>query len=128
MRESLYRPFTKSNLYFDPRMTIDRASVLPFIFPTAKTKKENKVICVNVTPEKPFTCLVSDCLPNLGVTAGFGSPTQCFSFFTYKEDGTNRRENITDWALKAFQNHYGDKTRLVQVGYLLLYLMVLATS
>jgi predicted helicase len=32
---------------------------------------------------------------------------QCFPFYTYSEDGSNRRENITDWALKQFQEQYG---------------------
>ena len=27
----------------------------------------------------------------------------------YDEDGSNRRENITDWALKTFRGAYGDK-------------------
>ena len=35
---------------------------------------------------------------------------QCFPFYTYDEDGTNRRENITDWALAQFQTHYRDDT------------------
>ena len=34
---------------------------------------------------------------------------QCFPFYVYDEDGTNRRENITDWALKHFREHYGNK-------------------
>ncbi len=34
--------------------------------------------------------------------------TQCFPFYTYNEDGTNRRENITDWALEQFRKQYGD--------------------
>ena len=38
---------------------------------------------------------------------GAGSATQCFPFYTYAEDGTNRRENITDWALTQFQTRYG---------------------
>jgi predicted helicase len=38
---------------------------------------------------------------------GAGAGTQCFPFYTYAEDGTNRRENITDWALKQFQEQYG---------------------
>ncbi|RKU36213.1 DNA helicase, partial [Candidatus Poribacteria bacterium] len=33
---------------------------------------------------------------------------QGFPFYTYDEDGTNRRENITDWALAQFRAHYGD--------------------
>jgi predicted helicase len=36
-----------------------------------------------------------------------GRPSQCFPFYTYSEDGSNRRENITDWALKQFQEQYG---------------------
>lgn len=36
--------------------------------------------------------------------------SQCFPFYTYDEDGTNRRENITDWALGQFRAHYGDPT------------------
>ena len=34
--------------------------------------------------------------------------SQCFPFYTYDEDGTNRQENITDWALSEFRTHYND--------------------
>ena len=105
VRISLYRPFTKSNLYFD-RMMTERVYVFPFIFPIPET--ENRVICVNITKEKPFTCLMVDCIPDLVAIGGFGSPGQCFPFYTYDEDGGNRRENITDWALAQFRTHYQD--------------------
>ena len=36
--------------------------------------------------------------------------SQCFPFYTYDEDGTNRRENITDWTLTQFRTHYRDDT------------------
>ena len=97
IRRSLYRPFTKSNLYFD-RMINDRVLLFPAIFPTPEIEKENCVICVNMPREKPFTCLMVDCIPDLVAMGGFGSPGQCFAFYTYDEDGRNRRENITDWA------------------------------
>ena len=42
------------------------------------------------------------------MTGGFGSAGQCFPFYIYDEDGTNRRENITDWALTRFWEHYED--------------------
>jgi predicted helicase len=32
---------------------------------------------------------------------------QCFPYYVYDEDGSNRRENITDWALAQFQAKYG---------------------
>ena len=31
-------------------------------------------------------------------------------YLTYDEDGTNRRENITDWALAEFWKHYGKQS------------------
>lgn len=37
-----------------------------------------------------------------------GRQTQCFPFYTYDEDGTNRRENITDWSLQQYRNYYQD--------------------
>jgi len=40
--------------------------------------------------------------------SGAGCTTQCFPFYTYAEDGTHRRENITDWALEQFRAHYHD--------------------
>ena len=36
-----------------------------------------------------------------------GRQTQCFPFYVYDEDGANRRENITDWALGQFQAAHG---------------------
>ncbi len=107
VRSALYRPFTRSYLYFD-RMINERVREFPSIFPTSETEMENQVICVNITPEKPFVCLIADCIPNLVVTGGFGSPNQCYPFYTYNEDGTNRQENITDWALAEFRKHYSD--------------------
>ena len=107
MRTSLYRPFTKSNLYFD-RMMNDVVYVFPSIFPTPETEKENRVICMtDKGSEKPFMILISHQLTDVHVV-GPGCGTQCFPFYTYDEDGTNRRENITDWALEQFRNHYQD--------------------
>ena len=105
VRESLYRPFTKLNLYFDPRMTTDRASVFPSILPIRETENDNQVICVGGYGRKEFAVLMSRLIPNLNL---YGDPQQSFPFYTYSKDGKIRRENITDWALDAFQNHYGD--------------------
>ena len=38
-----------------------------------------------------------------------GSALCTFPFYVYDEDGTNRQENITDWARKQFRDRYGDK-------------------
>ena len=109
LRVSHFRPFTKMNLCFDNTLN-HRMSIFPITFPTPNTEKENRVICVNKTKEKPFTCLMVNCTTEFVATGGFGSPTQCFPFYTYNEDGTNRKENITDWALTDFRKHYSDDT------------------
>ena len=104
LRIALYRPFIKSNLYFD-RMMNERVYVFPSIFPTAETETENQVIWLKVGTEWPMFALMVNKLPDLLPQGG----SQCFPFYTYDEDGTNRRENITDWALARFRAHYRDK-------------------
>ena len=107
IRSSLYRPFTQLSLYFDPRMMTERASVFPSIFPTPNTESENRVICVSSSrTNASFHTLMVDVIPDLHLTVD----SQCFPFYTYNEDGTNRQENITDWALAEFRTHYGDDT------------------
>ena len=105
IRESLYRPFAKSNLYFD-RMITERVYVFPSIFPVLETEAENRVICVaGIGDRKGFGCLIANMIPSIDLAF---EKTQCFPFYTYDEDGTNRRENITDWALEQFRSHYED--------------------
>ena len=108
VRSSLYRPFTKSHLYFD-RLMNQRVYVFPSIFPTSETEKENQVIIApGIGGRTDYWCFCSQIIPNLTLITIDGS--QCFPFYTYDEDGTNRRENITDWAWKQFQSHYQDDT------------------
>ncbi len=108
VRPALYRLFTKSHLYFD-RMMNECVYVFPSIFPTSDTEKENRVICFpSLGGRADFWCYLTDVIPNLMITSM--DPNQCFPFYTYDEDGTNRRENITDWALTTFRTHYRDDT------------------
>ncbi len=107
LRESLYRPFTKVNLFFD-RVLNERVYVFPSIFPTPNTEKENRVICVaGIGDRKGFGCLVTSNIPSLDLAF---EKNQCFPFYIYNEDGTNRRENITNWTLTQFQTYYTDNT------------------
>ncbi|RKU30629.1 DNA helicase [Candidatus Poribacteria bacterium] len=107
VRTCLHRPFAKSNIFFD-RILNDVVYVFPSIFPTPETEAENRVICVNRSREKPFTSLMTNCLSEHIMTGGFGSAGQCFPFYIYAEDGSNQQENITDWALTHFREHYKD--------------------
>ena len=105
VRNSLYRPFTKSNLFFD-RVMNERVYVFPSIFPMPKTETKNRVICVSgIGSNKPFHVLMAALIPSLDIL----EKTQCFPFYVYDEDGTNRRENITDVALARFHLNYRDE-------------------
>ena len=107
LRHSLYRPFTKTNLFFD-RVLNERVSIFPSIFPIPDAEKGNRVICVaGIGDRKGFGCLATSSIPSLDLAF---EKNQCFPFYTYDEDGTNRRENITDWTLTQFRIHYGDDT------------------
>ncbi len=54
----------------------------------------------------PLYVLAANCVVDLMPQGG----SQCFPFYTYAEDGTNRRENITDWALDQFRSYYKDQS------------------
>ena len=105
IRQSLYRPFAKSNLFFD-RVMNHSVHVFPSIFPTPETEAENRVICVGGYGRKEFAVLMSKFIPDLNL---YADPQQSFPFYTYDEDGKNRRENITAWALEQFRVHYRDE-------------------
>ena len=104
VRRSLYRPFTRKFLYFDDLMT-HRRGLFPHIFPTEASEEENVVIWLKVGVVEPLWALISNIIPDLMPNGG----TQCFPFYAYNEDGSNRQENITDWALAQFRAKYGDE-------------------
>jgi predicted helicase len=102
-RESLYRPFHKLYFYFADFWNEERYQQ-NHIFPQAAST--NRYISLNSSPgDSGFYCLAADKVADLHLTGD----SQCFPFYAYNEDGTNRRENITDWALAEFRSHYGEK-------------------
>ena len=108
IREALYRPFTQTNLFFD-RILNEEVYLFPSISPIPQTKRENLIICLTGPgSEKPFVSLMSNVIVDLHLSSS-GCSTQCFPFYTYNEDGTHRRENVTDWALEQFRAHYNDQ-------------------
>lgn len=105
IRNALYRPFTRQFLYFNSIMT-HRQGIFPIIFGTPACEVENKVIVLtNLGAEKPFMTLAANHIADYHLV-GAGAVALCFPYYTYSEDGSNRRENITDWALSQFQAKY----------------------
>ena len=101
IRKSIYRPFCKKWLFFDRKLN-ERVYQFPQIFPTTVSEAENTVIWLKVGSEWPMFALATNVIPELLPQGG----SQCFPYYIYSEDGSNRRENITDWALKQFQYKY----------------------
>jgi len=99
-RKALYRPFTQMYLYFDKYLN-ERRYQTPLIFPAQSS--DNCVICVVNHSQIPFVALLTSRVSCIDVGGRAG---QCFPFYTYAEDGSNRRENITDWALEQFRHQY----------------------
>jgi len=110
VRTSLYRPFCKQHLFFD-RVLNEEVYVQPQFFPTAAAESENRVIVTSDIGHRApqFSVLMSSAIADLHLCAAIDAH-QCFPFYVYDEDGTNRRDNITDWALAQFQTQYADPT------------------
>ncbi|QDV34875.1 type ISP restriction/modification enzyme [Tautonia plasticadhaerens] len=107
VRRAMYRPFTEMFLYFQ-NIAVDESGQFHKFFPTEKSEGENRVICVpTVGFRDAWSVMVTDKITDLHFTSGDGN--QCFPFYVYDEDGSNRTENITDWALERFRDNYGDE-------------------
>ncbi len=107
VRSALYRPFTRVSLYYAP-IFVDRPGSFEEFFPTAKSQKENRIICVSdIGLRAPFSCLVANTITDLHLCASTDA-FQCFPLYTYSVDGKHRRDNIPLSALVLFQNHYED--------------------
>lgn len=108
IRQSLYRPFTKKYLYFDS-MLINSVYRMPYFFPTETTEEENRTIVLSDLAYRANTpsALITKRISDIHLCAS-SDAHQTFPFYVYADDGTNRRENITDWALEQFREHYAD--------------------
>jgi len=96
-----YRPFIMKNLYFSKElneMQYQNRSIFGL-----RNIYDNKVICINTNSTKSFNLLASSILAN----NHFNGDSQCLALYRYDENG-NRYENITDWGLNLFNDHYKD--------------------
>jgi predicted helicase len=97
-----YRPYTKFFCY-NSDIFIDRIGSSREIF---FGKSENQVIIYSFGQRSTFSVLVTKYLFSLDIF--LPNATQCLPLYRYDKEG-NRIDNITDWGLQQFQNHYNDK-------------------
>lgn len=126
IRTALYRPFYKTNFYYE-RLLNECRYQIPSIYP--KHGYDNLVVQVTGTgSSKEFSCLISNILPDSGVI----SHGQCFPMHWYEKateadpqgglgfggddagqpdaNGYIKRDGITDVALANFRQHYSDES------------------
>lgn len=116
IRVSLYRPFTKQNLYFDKTFN-EMQLQIPNIFPKEDVK--NKLISINGRGStKAFSVMITNITPDLEMI----SKGQCFPLYLYEEkqaDSTaddlftepsvtqyERKDAISDDGLAHFADYY----------------------
>lgn len=82
IRRSLYRPFTMSNVYFDPKL-MHRPGLIAKIKPLDTSK--NLTICTSISGKKDFSLIMTDAIPDLHTVGD----TQSFPLYAYKntDDG-----------------------------------------
>ena len=115
---SMYRPFSKTWLYWEKRLVWSRYH-MPTFFPNSVV--ENRVIVIHGPGEiLPFTAFITSMVPDVHLLHG----SQCFPLYTYEEPTSStqpslfaegpthrtRRHAITDEGLAHFQEAYsGEK-------------------
>ena len=111
VRTGLYRPFTLCYLYCADLFN-DTPGLARACFPSEEAYNENRVIVTSDIAYRSatFSTLVVNRASDLHLCAS-ADGHQCFPFYIYDEDGTNRRENITEWALEHFRKHYPGATK-----------------
>lgn len=103
IRKCLYRPFVYSNLYFDDGV-IDVKGINDKLFPNENS--ENLTLNFHVPiPNRIHYSLVSKILIDLSFTIIAGN----ISVPLYVYENKEKKLNITDYAIKEFQNKYKDK-------------------
>ncbi len=100
IKKSLYRPFVKKYHYLDRKLN-HRLTENHYSFFGINLNDQNNILAISgVGSNKPFHCLCSLNLIGLDTL----EKTQCLPLYRY-ENG-EKIENITDWALDLFRNHY----------------------
>lgn len=102
IRMSNYRPFIRAAFY-DSRVFIDERGPVNSIFPSAAHQQCFGTI--GDATDKPFSVLGVENITDLNYLSPAAAGTKLFPLYRYDEAG-NRTDNITDWGLKQFRQHY----------------------
>jgi predicted helicase/very-short-patch-repair endonuclease len=105
--DACYRPFVKRRLYFHPKLN-EMQYQLPSIFGGGDIRNPSIVIS-DATAQKPWMVCAVEQVPDLHFV-GAAAGAVCIPAQRLTSDG-ERTDNITDWALKQFRQHYTPSPR-----------------
>ncbi|TRZ65519.1 DNA methyltransferase [bacterium] len=101
--ETIYRPYVKRKLYFNNELNEMRYQ-MPLIIPNNLV--ENLMIGFLQGERQPFSSIATNVIPNYALFSA--DYAQCLPLYRFDKAGS-RIENITDWGLEQFKNHYHDE-------------------
>jgi predicted helicase len=105
VRRAAYRPFLNILLYQSP-LLVDRPGLSEAVFPPGR---ENFAICFNDVGSRTDYCVLA--VPNLADLHFVAAVDAYQQAPRYSYSNGQRMDNITDWALGQFRDHYADTGR-----------------
>lgn len=102
IRRAAFRPFHAVWVYQSP-LFIDRPGLADELFPPGRANTVIAFLCVSST--NPIAVLASDRPADYGLLKQGNGGTQVL--YRYRFSNSERIDNITDWALAQFEQHYG---------------------
>lgn len=127
IRHSLYRPYTKQNLYFDKSFN-EAIGLSPMLFPNSGIQNF-AITLTGVGASKDFSSLITNQIPNLDSI----EKSQCFPLYYYEEvdkksqslfDHTKegekdyiRRDGISDFIFERAKKQYGKNVTKEDIFY-----------
>ncbi|MDQ3374546.1 MAG: DNA methyltransferase [Acidobacteriota bacterium] len=106
-RISTYRPFVKKLLYFASELN-EMQYQLRWIYPKSEIRNLNSNISIGFIGNDtliPFSALVFNQVEDYNCLSNAANGTKTLPLYIYDSEN-QKHENITDWGLTQFQNHY----------------------
>jgi predicted helicase len=98
IRVALYRPYVRRLLYFSSELN-EMRNLMPQFFGDGRARSSAAIVLSDPTSQKPFMTVATDCCPDMHVVGAAAGGL----VLPASEQGA---DNITDWGLKQFKDHY----------------------
>lgn len=103
-----YRPYTSRWVYYD-RIVVHRTYNQTELFPIGSEPNNTAIGFSGLSSAKPFQTLACDHVPSFDLL----EKTQFLPRYR-RPNGSERLDNITDWALNKFVAHYGKPAKITK--------------